>query len=190
MNAEGEPFVASGSDAPYTWISDIAPLLSKRTKLICPAADESEVAYSVNPEGGPPIGSTYGLYMPYANAIFGNIDSPDRVVLLTETSNAGSLGTYDPKPFKSTKNDGMVVGWDNGNFAPNQETQSVTRLAFKGTKNGPTGSAEGRHGEVIHAISAGRLKIYLNSSAMSTGFNKGTETLDFPWKEPINFGKK
>jgi hypothetical protein len=184
-NSEGEPFVEQGSDIPYTWVSDIAPLLAKRTKLVCPAADETEYAYSINPAGGPPIASTYGLYTPYANAIFGNIDSPDRVVLLTETANSGANRTYDPKPFKSTKNDGMIVGWDNSNIAPTDETKFVTRLAFKNTLNGPNGDSEGRHGEVNHAITAGRRRIFLNSTSMITDYNKATSTLDFPWREPI-----
>jgi|LakMenE18May11ns_1017448.scaffolds.fasta_scaffold9820519_1 hypothetical protein len=179
----GEPFLDK-QGLPYTWISDIKPYSSDRISFICPAAKPEEIAYSVDANTGEPLGSTYGFYAPYATATIASIDDPNNVILLVETSNKGSQGSYDPLKFKSGGDDGFVVGWDNNNFAPDKETQAVTRLAFRGTSNGSTEKGFGRH-EIIHGITASRQQKYLKPSMMLTEYNPATYSLAGSWRQPL-----
>lgn len=187
-NEQGEP-VGQGDGAPYTWVSDVFPLMSDRVSFVCPSAGSDEYAYSMNPNGGAPIPSTYGFYAPYASYSTLLVDNPDTVIILAETSNGGANDTYDPKPFSTGKNDGFVIGWNNTNLWPDETTKAVTRLAFPGTGGGEFGKGNGRHNSdgigMINAISASRLKVPLAPSDIATEYNASKYTLTGHWMEPI-----
>lgn len=183
MGENGEPFV-DDRGLPYTWVSDIKPFMSTRASFVCPSASPEEYAYSADAANGDPIPSTYGFYAPYATAILSNIDDPNNVVLIAETSNHGSETSYNPKPFESTKNDGFVIAWNNSNFEPDRETALITRLAFRGTIDGNINKAFGRHG-VVHAITASRQKKNLKAKDMVADYNPATYTLSGNWRQPI-----
>lgn len=183
VGAGGEP--ASGPDGyPYTWISDIQPLLNPRASFVCPSADHTEYAYSASPTGGSPIPSTYGLYTAYSSSGTKDIEGGDSIVLVAETANAGAMETYNPNPFGG-KQDGFLIGWDNGNDAPNEATVAMTRLAFRKTSKGNFTQADGRHGFFCHAISLNRGLIVLKSEDAQTEYNPTKYSLAGKWREPL-----
>ncbi|MBI1334457.1 MAG: hypothetical protein GC165_16435 [Armatimonadetes bacterium] len=183
-NDKGEPDADSSGYA-YTWVSDVWPLRAPRINFVCPTATPEELAYSANPTGGDPIPSSYGFYAPYASYSTQLVDHPETVVILAETSNAGTRDTYDPLPFKTSKYDGFVINWDTGNDWPDQQTRFVTRLAFPGSKGGNPGKAEARHGQYINAIAASRSKTFLSPDSMLTDYNPAKYTLSGHWQEPV-----
>ncbi len=189
-NEKGEPD-ADANGIAYTWISDIYDLKGSRIDFVCPTASSEEYAYSANPNGGPPIPSTYGFYAPYASFSTPLVDNPDTVVILAETSNGGANMTYDPKPFAS-KYDGFVIGWDTTNDCSesNEDIHAVTRLAFPGTQDGKPDKGNGRHDRFINAISASRLKLALTPNNMATEFNPAKYMLTEHWQEPLRIKRK
>jgi len=188
-NSKGEPDADANGYA-YTWVTDVAPYKSDRVDFTCPTASPEEWAYSASPNGGAPIPSSFGFYAPYASYSTQLIDHPETVVILAETSNGGTNDTYDPMPFSSTKYDGFVIGWDNGNDFPDEQTHTVTRLAFPGSKDGHPDKAGGRHGQFINAITAGRMKIFLSPGDMLADYNPAKYTLSGRWQEPVQNKKR
>lgn len=182
--AGGEPAVGPGG-YPYTWVSDIQPLMSVRGSFVCPSADPSEYAYSASPTGGDPIPSTYGFYTAYSSNPMKEVDNGDTIVLVAETANAGAMGTFDPLPFKNCKQDGFLIGWDNSNSAPDESTVAMTRLAFRDTAKGNYTQANGRHGFVCHAISVNRGLLLLNSEDIQTEYDRTKYSLSGQWREPL-----
>lgn len=181
--ANGEP--AIGPDGyPYTWISDIQPLMNARASFVCPSADSSEYAFSASPTGGEPIPSTYGMYSAYSSSPTKDVEGGDIIVLVAETANAGALGSFNPKPL-SGKQDGFLIGWDNSNQAPDEATTLMTRLAFKNTAKGNFTQADGRHGFISHAISVNRGLIYLKSEDIQTEYDRTKYSLAGRWREPL-----
>lgn len=189
QNSKGEPDVDKDGIA-YTWISDIYNLKSNRIDFVCPSASPEEYAYSANPNGGAPIPSTYGFYAPYSSFSTQIVDNPDTVIIIAETSNGGSNGSYDPKPFAS-KYDGYVIGWNTTNecVESNEDIFAVTRLAFPGTKDGKTDGATARHDTFINAVSASRIRIPLSPNGMATEYNPAKSLLTNHWQEPFRTKK-
>jgi prepilin-type processing-associated H-X9-DG protein len=94
-----------------------------------------------------------------------SISDPARSVLIAETSNRGSRGTYDPHPLLGTDGkpapyDGFVIGWDTGNSIDWYNTtlssdmpKSVTRLSFYDTASGDFHERRAsRHDGGIHIL--------------------------------------
>lgn len=188
-NGNGEPTL-DADGYPYTWVSDVWSLKSDRVDFVCPTASKEEWAYSASPTGGAPIPSTYGFYAAYSSYSTQLVDNPDSVIILAETSNGGSHDTFDPHPFSNTKYDGYVIGWDNSNTWPDQNTKSVTRLAFPGSRHGGTDKAEGRHDLMIYGINANRQREVLNPNNMLTDYNPSKFLLTGHWQEPLKSKKK
>jgi hypothetical protein len=144
----------------YTWCDDIAPFMNKRVSFICPSSDPSEAATMEDPtDSSRVLKTTYGMYAPYGGYPISLIANPDDTALIAETSNLGSAGSYDPMKFKAPDGsfmpDGFVIGWDNSNDAPNAQTKSVTRLAYRDTANGVfKKDGESRHDNGIHVMTA------------------------------------
>jgi hypothetical protein len=182
--ASGEPAVGADGLA-ITWVSLVQPHKSERVSFVCPAADKEEYAYSASYDGSTPIPSTYGYYGIYASQTLDLIDNPDQVLLLTETANGGANNTYDPMPYKTSKYDGMIIGWDDSNAEPSENTQAVTRLAFKDTKGKSFSQKNGRHGLSNHAISAARGRVIITSDVIATEYDRTKYTLRGYWREPI-----
>ncbi|HLO98722.1 MAG TPA: hypothetical protein VK171_09030 [Fimbriimonas sp.] len=173
---------------PYTWISDIYDLKADRISFVCQSASPEEASMSLDPATGEPIPSTYGFYAPYSTYSTALVDNPDNVVVLAETSNGGAESSFDPMPFDGSKWDGYAICWDNSNEWPDEQTSAVTRLALRGTKDGPKGvdKAVGRHNTSIHAITASRLLLNLKPGSMVTDYNRARFTLTGNWQEPVN----
>ena len=183
VGEKGEPAIGPAG-YPYTWISDIQPLMSVRASFVCPSADPSEYAYSASPTGGDPIASTYGMYTAYSSSPTKEVENADNIVLVAETANAGSLGSYAPLPV-SSKQDGFIIGWDNSNQAPDEATSAMTRLAFKNTAKENFTQADGRHGFIAHAISVNRGLLYLKSEDIQTEYDRTKYSLAGKWREPL-----
>ncbi len=188
-NGDGEPDAGKEGYA-YTWVSDVWPYKSDRVDFVCPTAKPEEYAYSANPRGGDPIPSTYGFYAPYASYSTLMVDHPESVVILAETSNGGSENTYDPLPYKSTKFDGMIIGWNNSNEWPDEETNKITRLAFPDTKNGLEKMSSARHDKFINSITANRSRIYLSPDDLRTEYSPTRYSLMGHWLEPVKVKTK
>ncbi|MEI7577322.1 MAG: hypothetical protein WCK51_10545 [Armatimonadota bacterium] len=183
VGQNGEPAIGPAG-YPYTWVSDIQPLMSIRATFVCPSADPSEYAYSASPTGGDPIPSTYGMYAAYSSSPTKEVENADNIVLVAETANAGASETFNPKPF-SGKQDGFLIGWNNSNEAPDESTIAMTRLAFKKTAKENFTQADGRHGFLVHAISVNRGLLLLKSEDAQTEYDRTKYSLAGKWREPL-----
>ena len=187
------PFEENGP--PVTWVTLVSPFLSKRGSFVCPAAKEDEKAFSVNgADPSKPIASTYGFYAAYGGVARNQVDNPEQTLLLAETSNAGSQGTFDPLRFTKpdgtpNKNDGFVIGWDNSNVGPDEKTKSVTRVAWRNTSNGKFGdTGPGRHNAGLNFVFASGEKLEARNShpgVCNAQWLPGKYVLDSPWGNPI-----
>lgn len=154
-NEKGEPVMLDGH--PITWVTLVAPDMSKRSNFECPSAKPEESATSVGTSESGPILSTFGMLTSLGLSIRSDIESPSDTILLSETSNKGSETSYNPLPFGDS-DDGFAIGYNKSNALPdNDEGKStfVTRLAFRGTQGGNfSGEAvKPRHESGIHAVS-------------------------------------
>lgn len=173
----GEPAFPNGDGRPYTWMSLIQGGLNRRASFQCPSAAEDEHVWNLpNNSDHQAFASDIGMYKPWAGWNMTMISDPDRSVLVTETSNAGSNDTFDPHPY-SHRVDGMAITWDTGNGSPTNLSEFVTRLAFKGTKEKRfVRSGETRHSEGNHAISVGGSLIHLKPDAARIQRISATDT--------------
>lgn len=183
-NRQGDPEVDQDGLA-ITWVSLVSQYKSDKVSFICPASEEVEKAYSRSIDGSERIASTYGYYGVYGGQSLELIDDPDSVILLAETSNNGALGTFNPLPFSNTKNDGMVIGWNDSNLEPSEQTSSVTRLAFRESSGGIFENKLGRHEATINAITASRQRRVIGSSDARTEYSRSKFTLTGYWREPL-----
>ena len=177
------------SGKPYTWCDDVQPLMNKRFSFVCPAAGKDEVATCENPTSTNGVLQTsYGMYFPYSAYPRSLVPNPDQAAVFAETSNLGSNGSYDPQRMVdshgTTIPDGFVIGWDDGNSAPDAKTRFVTRLAYPGSGDGvfsKTGDA--RHDGGIHVMSvSGQVRLLPPSSA---GFEHGIGSSAGIWSPPV-----
>lgn len=152
----GAPYVQDNSI--YSWVS-LVQRLDPTINFVCPAAkDDEKVPNQITDreKGKLVIDSTYGMYAAYSGAPISSIER-STTFLIAETSNFGSQGSFDPVKFtdpdkKPIPYDGFAIGWNNSNSEPGPTTRSVTRLAFRKSADGNFGSAYGRHGDIIHAL--------------------------------------
>lgn len=177
VDANGMPLMERGGA--NTWISLIAPGMSRRASFQCPAATESELAYNVGGAEATATGTTarlipssYGFYRLWDLQPVSYMADPSEEVIASETSNMGSQETFDPHPFKaegkSLPYDGFVIGWDTGNETLDPKTKAVTRLAFPKSAGGNF-KAEGvsRHPSGIKALMGdGHVTILKPNSAL------------------------
>lgn len=136
--SDNEPDLGS-TGYPYTWASDLSQFMKHNTSFVCPEARPEEIT-KVEGEHGV-IDLTYGMYEPYGGYLRTIVPNPDQTVLIIETSNHGSNGSFDPLPYKDSSGkeipwDGFVVGWNNTNDKPNDQSSLVTRLAFPESAGG------------------------------------------------------
>jgi len=164
-NPDGTPILGE-SGLPYTWVSDIAPFMSKRASFVCPSADPSEYVWNEDQASiHSKIPSTYGFYAAYSGIKASNIENRDQVILISETSNHGSMTSYDPLPFKDATGkdapDGFAIGWSDNNLQGTSQSKTITRLAFRDSATGDTSKAYGRHDAGIHAVTASGQRLIL-----------------------------
>lgn len=140
-----------------TWVSVISGMMNKPTsEFSCPSAHEDEHVFNAGLNGSTLI-SDFGLYGAMSALPVANVVNPTQTVLISETSNAGSRGSYNPKAFGKGLPDGFLIGLDNCNFLPGDSrslfasSKFATRLAFRDTKDAKFGEDKGgRHGSYIH----------------------------------------
>lgn len=182
-DSNGSPYSNNGRP-PITWAFNVASYAGARADFRCPSVEENEAAEIQLPgRASAPI--SYGLYAAHASVIRANVDDPDTTILVAETSNLGTFGSFDPHPYEGLNGqptpDAFVIGWDNSNTAPDAQTRAVTRLAFRETGNGEFGpSSRPRHSEGIHAVTVSGRRILLTPDRARTMWD--TTTLRGEWR--------
>lgn len=187
----GSPQIIEGR--PVVWATTIQPFMSPRQTFTCPSATTHEHTV-VNGHGEvstKPIPLTYGIYRGMQTVSLSELPAPDLSILLSETSNQGAEGSYNPIPFTTSKDevvpyDGFVIGWDDSNFRFTAESQTVTRLAFRNTADGDfrKKGVVGRHSTGILAIFAdGHLETVPPNAAILQ--RKGDSELDGYWRSSL-----
>ena len=150
-NEDNQPYIDK-SGVPYTWISDVSQQMSARASFVCPSSDPLEQTVQQSKDSGVFIHSSYGMYTPYGGVARFDVENPDSTVLIVETSNHGSKGSFDPEPLKG-QYDGFSAAWSNSNFTPSSKSESISRLAFRNTANGKFGEdGSSRHPSGIHMV--------------------------------------
>ena len=153
MEPDGVTPSLSEKGLPYTWVSDVAPFMNPRNSFVCPSAKPDEIVLNESGEAGKPnVPSSYGFYAPYAGLLTSLVENPDDVAIVAETSDRGAADSLDPVPLGAKLPDGYVIGWSDSNTEPGKATRSVTRLAFRISKDG--NEAVGRHGKFVWGLTA------------------------------------
>ena len=169
--AQGEPLLDPKGNA-FAWTSVVSQYMNKRASFLCPSAtaeeavivstmrkDKPDQKLREHPENTELL--TYGMYAAYSTFLISQVENPNVVVMLAETSNLGARDSFDPLPFKDENGriipfDAFAIGWDNSNRVPDAKTKAVTRLAFYDVKNGNfTSEGPMRHDAGIHALTTG-----------------------------------
>jgi hypothetical protein len=159
---EGTPAL-NKDGVPSNWASAISKYMKDRDSFLCPAAKPQEVTQMLTQRDKDHRPKTdliehipantellsYGMYCGYNTFLVSEIENPNRALIIAETSNMGALNSIDPTPYKLpdgkiVPQDGFVIGWNNSNEAPNDDTTSVSRLAFRNS-TGDLTKAESRH---------------------------------------------
>lgn len=155
---EGEEPRSDDRGRPYTWCSLLDPYMNTRASFVCPTATKEEKVLGQAGRSSDTLESTYGMYPAYSGVYRETIPNIQQIGLIVETSNHGSAGSYNPKPFLTPSGepmamDGFAVGYDTGNGAPQPDSKSVTRLAFRNTSDGKFGDDAGaRHRDKIFVL--------------------------------------
>jgi len=157
MQPDGQPIMSG--DRANTWVSVVSSMMNKpAAEFTCPAAHDSEEVRNAGGEGKT-IVSHFGIFGAMATMARSNVANPSQTVLIAESSNRGSMNTFDPMPLPGTAPDGFLIGFNNTNFLPGEpysvfkSSTTATRLAFRKTKDGNfDGVSDGRHGEHIHVL--------------------------------------
>lgn len=171
------------SGNPYTWVSDVAPFMNSRQNFLCPTATPAEAVHNESAESTKKtVLSAYGMYVPFGGVLTSLVENPDEAILIAETSNLGSNGTLDPKPFKDGIPDGFQIGWSDSNTEPTKKTEFVTRLAFPDSAKGDKKRA--RHGTFLQALSASGQLLMLKPEDISYQPNG---SLNSHWRLPPGY---
>lgn len=169
---EAEAPMLDSQNRPFTWASLVQRFASEEGIFRCPSADRDEILVAQDPTSGARrIDMTYGMYVGLAAEPLSMVRNPATTILMSETSNHGANGTYNPVPLRDSAGnaipyDGFFIGYDTDNFTATAATTSVTRLAFRDTKNGQfTGTNAGRHRLKNHFLFASGQVGFLTSEA-------------------------
>lgn len=122
----------------YTWQWQLQRYTRDWSVFACPAAEEAE--HTKTSDGFSVHVSDYGMLAGFSGIDTATVANPDRSFIVGETSNFGSLNSYDPLPIQvegsPLRNDGFMIGFDNDQIYPNEQTKQVTRLAFRDVGKG------------------------------------------------------
>lgn len=153
----GEGRAATLDGLPVAWPTLVADGLGPRAKMYSKAATMPELASVLSPTGkGMALKVSYGMYRGLSCVPVSYIPDPSESVLLADSANRGSRGSFDPVPMLDgegnvSENDGYVLGWDDSNHLYSASTKRVTRLAtFKEGKKAVT-----RFGTSLFGVTAG-----------------------------------
>lgn len=179
---------------PYTWVSLVTSYMGPRATFLCPSAQEIEVVLTEPQSGKVPISTSYGMYGPWSAFPRYSVANPAQSILFAETSNAGALETFDPKPLPTAGGgsviDGFLIGVNSSNFTPLDDSLEdlkkanfVTRLAFPETsKEVFKAKGKARHDAMIHAITIdGHLRLLNAASARIEKVGKDSSEFTGLW---------
>jgi hypothetical protein len=133
------PYLEKGR--PYSWanLPAIDGGLNPRASFTCPTASADEITST---QGlGKSAKLTYGMFAALGGIASAEVETPSSTILIAETSNHGSQGSYNPKPFitqdgTEVQNDGFLISFDDSNSIYSGKARAMTRLAFRDTKEG------------------------------------------------------
>jgi hypothetical protein len=187
--ADGVTPLLGPGGLPYTWASDVMQYMSARHSFTCPAATKEEITKTEHPtDAERTLDLTYGFYAPYGAALRSAIPNRSQVLLIGETSNFGSQGSFNPMPFlnpdgSKIQNDGFVIGWNDSNAAPSDQTNAVTRLAFRNTASGSfLENGPARHDAGLHFINGDGALVTLKPDVANVTLSQGFPT--GAWQTP------
>ncbi len=184
MEGDGTPRiqVLDGKDSVITWASHLGSHIPDRVRMSCPASSADEnvptLVYGRPGKDDAIEPVSYGMAVSLSSMPLGDLAAPNDTLLITESSDNGAQGSYNPLPFrregKVVPFDGMAIGWDNSNSFPNAQTKAMTRLAFRNTSQGNFGAdALGRHNLVNNAIMADGSLRFLSAADARVKIQRG-----------------
>ncbi len=203
MGSESEPLL-DPKGIPFAWASVVSQYMNKRASFLCPSATAEETVTvstmrkdrTVETLKEHPANTellTYGMYAAYSTFLISQIENPNVVITIAETSNMGARGSFDPLPYKNPEGqvvpfDAFAIGWNNSHKAPNESTKAVTRLAFYDIENGNF-KADGpiRHENGIHALTAGGSLVLLKPD--SAIYSQRVGLSGGRWAVPASLGR-
>jgi predicted RNA-binding Zn-ribbon protein involved in translation (DUF1610 family) len=154
----GGPWVKDGV-LQATWVGAITPYMNTRASFLCPRCGKDEATVHQHPQSSSKtIECSYGFYAPLAAVPITSLSNPEATIMVTESSNGGYRGSYNPVPYQtdnSPRMDGFSLGFDDINDWPTQQSRFVTRLAFYETADGkfdalgPTRHRDGLNGVTV-----------------------------------------
>src|ERR1041385_6092855 len=91
---------------PATWASVVSGYMNRRSNFLCPSATADEAAIVASGRDNAPGQGlkphpahtellTYGFFGAYSTYPISQVENPNQVVIIAETSNLGAHGTYD-----------------------------------------------------------------------------------------------
>lgn len=141
----------------YTWAYLVRPYMKSKDSFVCPKASPDECYLDHDSETGELLPVSYGMYMPLSGLPISSVPNPETAILLAETFSLGAQNSFNPHPFLDAfgkpVRDGFAVTWNTGNETPLGKVESVTRLAYRDTKDGKfKKDGHTRHPEGNHYI--------------------------------------
>jgi hypothetical protein len=153
VGENGSPLISDGK--PSVWATQLVPFMNPRANFFCPSAKDDEKMPANGHDGRveKDFDLTYGMYLPMSANPYLLAANPSDTVLIVETSNHGSQGSFNPLPFTDLSGDqvpfdAFMVGFNDSNAELQPTSDRVTRLAFRGKEQG--GGA--RHNQGIHVF--------------------------------------
>ena len=194
---QGPLLIDKSKSMAYSWATAISPFMKARASLTCPSAtpEENLLVWSHRPvdqnnleDKSRKFGqefSSYGMYLAYSGFPVDQVADPNQTVIIAESSNMGARGSLDPVKYMDEHGnpipfDGIGLGWDNSNTAPNRDTKSITRLAFYA-------NGDARHGQTIHALTASGALINLDQTTSVLINREGV--IHGCWSVPASLGR-
>lgn len=172
------PLIEDG--AAYAWVHLVDGYVREGTNFFCPSSSQEQRALVHGSKGKVEV--TYGLYAPLGGEPLAQIADPDNTILIGETANSGAADTYNPVPFRDNSGnvvpfDAFLIGFNDSNELPTPSSQTVTRLAFPGTKNGQfEEGGRSRHNGGIHFISVSGRARFLGPEVARLRMERGLPT--------------
>lgn len=150
---------------PLTWATTLVNLAGidgydGSKSFMCTNATKSQAAITEGPDGGN-LYMTFGMFTGVAMQPTSNFTDPGNAIVIAETSNGGTFGTFDPYPIRpngpgTSPEDAYEIGFDSPSDLPVDGKfpgASVTRLAFGDSTQGLNEQvSDGRHGSGSMAL--------------------------------------
>lgn len=173
-NADGLPaaYAVGIQDAlgnPVTWANqlfDYTARMSTFSNPTCPPEGDTPLTRYDKDGKLETVRLSYGLLS--AAAGLRRYQIRDDTLILSESISSGVMNSYDPLPLKGR--DGFLIGYDNSNGFPDDETRFVTRVAFTGG-NSPDDAMRSIHPSygTVALRADGSIAILAASSEMRVG---------------------